>query len=833
MAGDPITHVEPFDQGLVTSRDPALLQPGELTKADNCVYRPNDPSIQKAKGRVKFNAAAISGTPNVQGLRYLAFDDANSILVAHAGADYYQATMVTAETGAFSLLAAAVGTGLTLDAVQYNNRHYLFNGTGTSNLVVKSDLTTRNHGFFAVADPPTLASTGGSWNSVLGIGYYFFFTVEIINPGSSDEIESTNVVVDSQMPSFLFTTATLLTTSVQVTKPLTFNTTATHWAVYMAGPYDSATPVPPRSSFRRVGSPQDIGSTTIIIGNTQATGTNNRFPTTNALVAAGGWANPNNAQAKDGVITAAALNGAATQWNGFGFASVSGTITGISIECKIRLIPNTDTTHRPSLGASLTKDAINFTTEQKTVVGGISISGTIFQQLTAPAQFYTFTFGGPNSLWGTSWAAADFNANANFGVKLAYRGSSSTLAAIHVDSIQITVHSTGSSSTTQISQGNFFPTISVSLGGITTVIGSHGPPPPATTADIYEDQMVSNDVTDPSILRYSLPTQVDYYPGLYFINFETKQTDILTMVKRLGDKLLAGMKTQLFRVNYLPRESDAEFDRGRCYETISEGQGVVGNQAATTFTAPGGPLMMAFVSYSGVHVTDGFQVDTLSDDLDWENTVALPTAAVPTDYLKNCILVDYPLQYWLVLYYTPTGATSNTRALVFHYHPSQRKANGKFKITGPLTVSALSATLGRVNNAPCLMTGQSGGFVYVEDRGYTHNAGGTLAVDLRTREMYPWGMTNAGTVEDIYVRHNQDATSTVTVTALLREGDAAQTTFSPSETFSTAQVGLINIPFHFYTDSWQLKFTEPGADGGSGMRLGAVLADCVSHGAPE
>jgi hypothetical protein len=835
MADETFVHIEPFDQGLVTSRDPAMLQPGELTKADNCVYRPNDPAIQKGKGRTKFNAVAISGAPSVQGLRYLAFDDSDSVLVAHAGTDYFKAVMNASETGTFSSLAAGVGQGATLDAVQYNNRHYLFNGKGTSNLVVKSDLTTRDHGLFAVSDPPTLASVGGSWNNVLGIGYYFFFTVEIINPGSADEIESTNVVTDADMPSFQFTTSNLASASVRVTKPLTFNSTATHWAVYMAGPYTYATPVPPRSDFRRVGSPQDIGSSTITIGNTQATD-GSKFPTANSVAAGVGWANPTNAHANDGVAATTSAAADATLWKTFAFSAVSGTITGISVEVKIQLIANTDTDHRPSLGAALTTDGAAYTSEQSTVVGGVAISGTIFQQLMAPAQWYTFVFGGPNSLWGRSWVAADFNANANFGVRLRKIGVLN-VKTIAVDYIKITVHSSGSSSTTQISQGNQFPTIAVSLGGITTVIGSHGHPPVATTADVFEDQMVSNDVSDPSILRYSLPTQVDYYPSLYFVNFETKQTDILVLVKRLGDKLLAGMKTQLFRVNYLPRESDAEFDRGRCYETISEGQGIVGTQAATTFTTPGGPLTMAFVSYSGVHITDGFQVDTLSDDLDWENTVSIPTAASPTDYLKNCILVDYPLQYWLVLYYTPTGGTSNTKALIFHYHPSHRKSNGKFKITGPITVSALSATLGRVSNMPILMTGQSGGFTYVEDRGFTHNAGGNLAVDLRTREMYPWGMTNTGTVENAYIRHNSDPTSTVTVVPLLREADGAETTYLPpagvDETFSTANAGLSNIAMHFFADSFRLKYTEPGADGGSGLRLAATLLDCASHGAGE
>lgn len=833
MAGETFTIVEPLDQGLVTSRDQALLLPGELAKADGCVYRPNDPSIQKGKGRTKFNAAAIAGTPSVQGLRYLAFDDVDSVLVAHAGTDYFVSTMEASETGTFSTLAAAVGTGATLDAVQYGNKHYLFNGQGTTNVVVKSDLTTRNHGLFPVADPPTVASTTGSWNSVLGAGYYFFMTVEIVNPGTIDEIESTNMVPDAQMPSFQFTTTNLSTVSLTITKPTTVNSSATHWQVYMAGPYTNATPVAPRSSFRRVGSPVDIGSTTTTIGNFALPGTNNKFPSANTIVSGGGWTNPNNAHANDNVGATATTTGQDTLWHTFGFSGITGTIQGVEVHVKASL-GGFASNGRPFLRMFLTSDAGGAYTSPQTIqMWSQSIGTGIFERY-SPGQFSVFTYGGPNNLWGRTWVTTDFNANANFGVRLGYLGTGST--QISVDYIRVLVYTVGTSAGTQVSMGTFFPTIAISVAGLTSVIGSHGPPPIATTAEVFEDQLVMNNITDPSKIHYSLPTQPDYVPALYFINFETKQTDEVTLVKRLGDKLLTGMKTQVFRVNYLPREGDAEFDRGRCYETISEGQGIVGNQAATTFTTPGGPLLMAFVSYSGLHVTDGFQTDTVSDDLDWENTVSIPTAASPTDYLKNCILVDYPLQYWLLLYYTPTGATSNTKALVFHYHPSHRKPNGKFKITGPITVSALSATIGRVSNSPALLTGQSGGFVYVEDRGFTHNAGGTLAIDVRSREMYPWGMTETGVVSDWQIRHNQDATSTVTVTPLVREADGAQATptlYASGETFTTANAGVASIPFHLYADSVQWKMTEPGADAGAGVRLGAMMIEATSAGGSE
>jgi hypothetical protein len=806
---------------------------------------PNDPCIRKTKGRTVFNATPITGAPIVKGLRFLNFDTATPLLVAHVGSDY-QSTTMTGETGGpFAALATGVGSGNTLEAVQYNDKHYLLNGVGPQNYVVKSDGTTRLQGLQPVVNAPVVGSISGSWNNATGVGYYYFLTVELVNPDSADEIESGNFATDGDLLGavFQYTSANITTTSVTVTRPYvngslsSLNPTATHWRIYMAGPYSSPQ-APIRSDFYSVGSSIDIGSSIVTIGNTLATGTNDRVPTADSIQAFGGWTNPTRAEGSTGAdftgannnsgATTAAQN-VSTRWRTFGFAGLTGTFNGITVLAKVRGRDAPITQFK--LGIRLSWDGGVSLTNEQTITCDVSGS-SFYDRAQSFASWRILTFGGPNNPWGRAWNLGTEFTDANFGVIVRYAGSSGP--NIELDYVKVTVHSASSAANAlQITKGRQFPVSVISVAGITTVQSSHGLPPVATTGEIFEDQFVTNDVADASRITYSLPTQPDYFPLLYFINFETKQTDEVTLVKRLGDKLLVGQKTQLFRVNYLPRETDSEFDRGRCYETISEGQGVVGVQAAATFTAPGGPLLMAFVSYSGIHATDGFQVDTLVDDLDWQNTVDLPTAADTTDYLKNCILVDYPQNYWLVLYYTPTGGTTNTKALVLHYHPSQRKPSGKLKVTGPLTVAALSATLGRVNDSPVLLTGSTGGVVYVEDRGYTQNQGGTLAVDLRTREMYPWGMDETGTVEGLLIRHDQDATSTVTVQPRLREADNAQTTGETPVTFTTAQAGCASLDFHFFCDSWQLQLTEPGADGGAGMRISAILATVVSHGAPE
>ena len=82
-------HIEPLGGGLVTSRDPSLLAEGELQRADNCIYKPNDPALYRALGRSKLNATAISG--GITGLKYCAFDAPDpDLLIAQSPTAYHK-----------------------------------------------------------------------------------------------------------------------------------------------------------------------------------------------------------------------------------------------------------------------------------------------------------------------------------------------------------------------------------------------------------------------------------------------------------------------------------------------------------------------------------------------------------------------------------------------------------------------------------------------------------------------------------------------------------------------------------------------------------------------
>ena len=824
---------EALDGGLVTGQDISTLKPGQLAVANNAIYLPNDPAIYKAKGRIKYNSVAITGAGNVVGLRYCEFDAGNNYLLALTSNDINTSAFAD-ETGTFALPATLtdVGAGATLDAVHNNNRYVLLFGTD-GNQVFNPNNTARRHGLAPVPYLPTGAETGapsigtGNFNAALGTGFFHFLTTEVYSDGVNPPIESTFIGAPA-------TASTALTTPTSqaytITRPPLVNANATKWRVYMAGPTDNPFPTPIYADFRLVVE-QDIGNTTAIVGNTGAAAA--VFPAANTTIV-GGWSNPNNAHTQNNIGTRSSVDGSVQDYQTFGISGITGTVTGIEVFVQVRIPDYTPLKRSPLIFIQLSGDngATFFPTTAR-YFEPASISGSV-------AGYVLSVQGNPKDLWGKSaWSSTELN-NTNFRVRLRmgyknnFAGASNAIADVDYIQVKVSQFITGSTSPSVNLEGTPFRTVNVNVAGITTSYGADGPPPVASTGDMFEGQLVLNDTTDQSLIRYSLPDFIESFPSIYFLNFESKVQDIVTCIRRLGNKLIVGLRQQLYRVNYLPRESDAEFDRGRSYESISESEGIVGTQSSCLFSPEGGPLYLAYVSHAGPRYTDGFQTFPLNNDLDWPTTVRLPVAAGATNYLQSSILVDYPALQQLWFYFTPPGQTTNTKAIVFHYSRDHRNEDGTCKATGPIDVTAFAAVNARLAGNDVLLTGQSAGFVYVEDRGYTHNAGGTIAFSVKTREIYPGGSGETATIESLFIRHGAHTapTSTVTVTPYTRYKDDAQAT-QTAKTFTTANAGLARLYFHHNFESIQFGLTEPGADSGNGVQLTNLVMDVASSGLPE
>lgn len=268
-----------------------------------------------------------------------------------------------------------------------------------------------------------------------------------------------------------------------------------------------------------------------------------------------------------------------------------------------------------------------------------------------------------------------------------------------------------------------FLTISVA-GSAAVNIARDREPPTWSTGDVFEDSLVVNDIANPGLVRYSFPGLPHSFPELYFVGFNTKQVDKVTCIRSLDAVCVIGLQSQVWRLNYLPNETDSEFSRGRCREIISANHGIVGPDAACLFTPVEGNSRVAYVSHDGLYATDGIRTQLLTMDLNWD-------ALVNKTLLPNCLLVNVQHLWSLFFYYTSAGGSApNDRVLHLSYHPQHLKDGGYLKVSGPTSLEGRAADY--ANNSSRAF----GATNSVQEEDVT--AGATTMV-AETRFIYPEG----------------------------------------------------------------------------------------------
>lgn len=328
-----------------------------------------------------------------------------------------------------------------------------------------------------------------------------------------------------------------------------------------------------------------------------------------------------------------------------------------------------------------------------------------------------------------------------------------------------------------IPSGSTYDTVSVSLAGTTSLVPKHGPPPIASTGDVFEDSIVCDDSADRSRLRYCFSDSPHDWPSNFFIRFETKEADIIKLVRALNNSIVVCLQDSLWRVDTLPRPEDAAFQIDRVKSLIQGAQGCVGPMAGCVFSFGEG-LRLAYVSKAGILVTDGNSWDVLTDDVDWENTVTLGS-------LSSSVLINNGSMYRLEFYYTPTGGTANTKALYLHYHPSHAKRGEggglRAKVTGPINVSANAAFMATISSQLYAFTANPDGKLYQERSGASDTSGaGGIAFVCKTGDVYPSGVGNSAMVKQWWVHHSAGASSQ-TATAKLTMRAENQTDVTATE----------------------------------------------------
>ena len=705
-----------FSGGLVDAKDASLLAEDELSRADDIVYKPNDPAVHKAPGRSDFNTTAESSA--IKGAAFLEFDGTiQDVFVDHVGAGYRVAN--AGHTGTFSKLVDVTTGGPTMVSVHYNNEHFLMNGVDRNQVVTTKDGSgntvnppgqdsTFFHGMLANVSAPTLtngykeAATPPTLAKYTGTGAGFTLTTGATITYWIEERLKVAGIVTQRNAAETATTVTLTgsgTTTLKplLTRPATVNATATHWVLFATATDGT---FPDGAEILEV----PISTTTI---SDVRTGLDPAIP--------GG-----------DVYTESALQET-------GFVLTSGSTITYWVEERVKV------------GDLITKRNASSSDETVTLTGDGATTNTPL--ITRPDVVNSDA---------THWALFGTSSTGSFPT-----GAEIAEVAISVPGIG----DTRTGPDPAFPSGSTYELWVASLGGAVISVPRNGQPPIATTGEVFEDSIVTNDISDERAIRYSWPDKPHQFPLQQRIPFETKEHDQVILIKRMGSVLMVALRDSLWCVNILPRPEDASFDVARIKEQVEGAFGCVGPYAGTTFSFGRG-LRFAYVSTSGIVMANEAEWDVLTDDINWEKHIAI-------EYLSKSVLVDNPQEFRLQFYYTPKGQESNQKAFYLHYHPSQLKGGNrpKMKVTGPIDVKARAAFVATLDSKKEVFTSNVGK-LWLEGGSLIDESGGTISAVVRTGDLFLGGLGADNQVRTIWVHHQKSVGNTATAYMNQRnEGD--------------------------------------------------------------
>ena len=671
--------IEKLTGGLVTDRDAAFLDPGQLSDIRNMVYKNGATQLERAPGRAVFGT--VSATPTgVVGLRDIAFDNGDHYLVAMAGTKYR--TSPVADTGTFTDLAT-IAAGTSLEVVQYRNRFFLMNGASAESSSIGSNvvaylsataagttLSTRQHGMLPVVAAPNIATAGGGAFSQTATGYYEYWTTELAKytqDGAQVSLES--AFSSDNGVSTVLISATGVVPTIQI--PTVRNASATHWRIYRSPKKDSASTKKFPSGFMIA----ELATGASAHADTTAAASASAFPVNfNSSSRLFDFASASSMASDNGVYASATVNSAGTVVGqgmyGFNLGGFTGSVKGVVVE--VQGYVSSGSAPAPVLVMYGKRAANgNFLDTANNVPVSYAKSGLITS--TSSAAPTTLTLGSATDSWFPSDAPglSDSDFDSNLMVALFFTKASTSIG---IDYVKITVHYASSQETTIQ-----FPTIVYTFGDITSQVAKNFPPPSSNTGDLFQDSLVVNDVSNPSLVRYSFPGEPESFPPTYFIDFETRDNDRVRAIRVVNNNLIVGLDNSLWRINYLPSERDSNFDRGKAIAVVARGYGILGPMLCCTYQVDGESEQLAFISDKGLHSTDGFNTVMRSKNQDWRNYISLTSTSTPIALLND------PENRCLRFYYRNDSLGNETYMCLWaSYDRADIDGEGNFKFSGPV-----------------------------------------------------------------------------------------------------------------------------------------------------
>lgn len=292
-----------------------------------------------------------------------------------------------------------------------------------------------------------------------------------------------------------------------------------------------------------------------------------------------------------------------------------------------------------------------------------------------------------------------------------------------------------------------FNSVTVRLGNISAETGMDGAPPRSTAVETFEESIIANDIDDLRKTRFSFPGKPHSFPAIYYINHESTEQDQVVAYRVLKNTLGVFLRYGIDRVNWLPRQSDADFNRGRVKEAITRQRGLVNRRAITKFQHPMFGEMIAYMSDDGLYVTDLRKVKFWAPHLNWTKHLQNP---------ETTLLIDDPDNWRLILAHQSPGDAVVRRLTFFHYDPAHLTENGTPAIVGPVDRTEIGALtlIRREDGKRQVVTTDGRGNILYEGFGLDDQAGEdtedgvpvVAAMQLRTQDMYPSGLLHEASV---------------------------------------------------------------------------------------
>jgi hypothetical protein len=765
---------EPLTGGLVTDRDPALLKPGQLQGMRNLVYRNGAAALCHARGRSQFGVVSAATTA-VAGLRDIHFDNGDFYLVAMAGTKYRYAAV--GATGTFADLAT-IASGTSLEVVHYRNRFFLMNGASADSSAIGTNVVaylsatsagsaiqTRSHGLLPVEAAPNVVTAAGAFSQTV-TGYYEYWTTEVAKITQDGAILTLESAYSSDNG---VTTVQITATGQQplISLPTVRNTSTTHWRVYRSPKKDVGTDKKFPVGFMIA----ELATGASSHADTTAVASASSFPATfNSTGYYFGWASASSMISDNGVYASGTVGSTITnvQQSAYNFSlgGFTGVVKGIKVEVEGYVssgsapCPVTVTIGKRNAnngGRLFQTNVARFGQRPYLVDVAASKSGQFTSTNSAAPTL--LSLGGSDDRWfptnDTGLIDTDFDAT--FMVVLTVAKANTTVG---VDFVRVTVYYGASvDSTVQ------FPTVVYTFGDITAQVAKNFPPPSSNTGDLFQDQLVVNDILNPSIIRYSSPGDPEYFPPTYYMDFETRENDQVKAIRVVNNRLMVGLNTSIHRVNYLPSERDSSFDRGKASEVISRFYGIVNAMCCTTITIDGEAELLAFISNKGLHTTDGFNFITRSKNQDWRLYQSLTATSTPIALLND------PENRELLFYFRCDAqlyGNETYQCLHASYAREDIDRDGNFKFSGPVhhrnftsgNFASLESAwaVARTDGSTAIYTGYGGsgasataagaGAVYFET-GFNIPSQ-SQQMRYRTRRIYAAGISAEWTLDDLY-----------------------------------------------------------------------------------